>query len=269
MPTRAASSRSTSTSPPARRTTHFVRFVLGDGAEHATALARAARLTAAGAPDAERARAQAHWDDLLGRAHVETPDPAMNLLLNRWLLVPDPRVPDRGPDGALPVERRVRIPGPAAGRARAAACEPDVARGAHRWRRRGTSSRRGTCCTGGTRRSGRGVRTRCSDDLLWLPYATATLRHATGDVGVLDEEVPYLAGAAARPREHERYAQWSASERRASLYRALPRRDRAREHVGPARPAADPDAATGTTAWIASARGGRGRACGSAGSSPA
>ena len=53
--------------------------------------------------------------------------------------------------------------------------------------------------------SGRGVRTRFSDDLVWLPYVTDHYINVTGDEGILDEQAPFIAMRELTPEEHEVY----------------------------------------------------------------
>jgi cyclic beta-1,2-glucan synthetase len=66
--------------------------------------------------------------------------------------------------------------------------------------------------------SGRGVRTHCSDDYLWLPLATCRYVFATGDTGVLDESVPFLEGRAVNPGDESYYDLPVRSGESATLY---------------------------------------------------
>ena len=66
--------------------------------------------------------------------------------------------------------------------------------------------------------SDRGVRTRCSDDYLWLPLAVARYVTATDDAGVLDDSVPFLTGRPVEPHEDSYYDLPTRAGQSASLY---------------------------------------------------
>jgi len=63
----------------------------------------------------------------------------------------------------------------------------------------------------------KGVRTRCSDDLLWLPYALCLYVERTGDRSILEETAPYLTSPLLGESEHERYEEPRRSEKSASV----------------------------------------------------
>ena len=82
--------------------------------------------------------------------------------------------------------------------------------------------------------SGRGVRTRFSDDLVWLPYVVDHYVRSTGDASVLDQYVPFLTMRALEPGEHELYDLPQVADEHGSVYehclRALRRASTAGAH---------------------------------------
>jgi len=80
----------------------------------------------------------------------------------------------------------------------------------------------------------RGIRSRITDDLLWLPYVTAFYIGHTGDTSILKEKMPFMTARQLHEHEHEAYLQPETTEQSASLYehccRAIDRSLTAGEH---------------------------------------
>jgi len=64
----------------------------------------------------------------------------------------------------------------------------------------------------------RGIRSVITDDLLWLPYATAFYIQTSGDKAILDEQIPFLTARPLQEEEHEAYLHPEQAEESASLY---------------------------------------------------
>ncbi len=191
-------------------------FVIGQATDRRQALEVVARLRQRAEVDRAWEATIRFWDDLLGNIQVKTPQPSMDLLLNRWLLYQVVSARFFGRTGFYQSSGAYGYRDQLQDVLALLHAAPSMAR-AHILEAASHQFEEGDVLHWWHPPSGRGVRTRCSDDMAWLPFVTAEYVSATGDTSILDEAVTFLAGEPLKPDEHERYAPYRASERAAPL----------------------------------------------------
>ncbi|MCC6604076.1 MAG: hypothetical protein IT327_12750 [Anaerolineae bacterium] len=194
-----------------------ITFLLGEGQDEADALALIERFRQPDSVNAARQATADLWDDVLGTVTVDTPDPAMNLLLNRWLLYQALACRIWGRSALYQSSGAYGFRDQLQDVMAVLHARPDLAR-EHLLRSARHQFEAGDVLHWWHPPSGRGVRTRITDDLVWLPYVTAVYCQTTGDTAVLDELVPYLVGDPLGKEEEERYGQYQQTETAESLY---------------------------------------------------
>ncbi|HSM06026.1 MAG TPA: glucoamylase family protein [Longimicrobiales bacterium] len=181
-----------------------VTFLLGEAPTTGDAMALVAKFADQTAVDAELEAVTRRWEERLGRVRVRTPDPHLNRVMDGWLLYQalSCRIWARSAfyqsGGAFGFRDQLQdamamvYVDPALTRrqillhAAHQFVEGDVL---HWWHPP----------------TGRGIRSRFTDDLLWLPYVTTFYVEATGDGQVLDARAGYLTARLLEPGEDEAY----------------------------------------------------------------
>jgi cyclic beta-1,2-glucan synthetase len=188
-----------------------VYFILGQGNNKNHALQLVDRYRDPANVGAAWEKTHAFWNQLLDAIQVHTPEPAVDLILNRWLLYQTlscriwGRTALYQSSGAFGFRDQLQdvmavLP-----------FDPTIARGqilnaAHH------QFEAGDVLHWWHPPSGRGVRTRFSDDLLWLPYVTAVYVETTGDTSILNEKISFLQAPPLKEGENERYGLYASTE---------------------------------------------------------
>ena len=158
-----------------------------------------------------------YWRDLLGAVQVKTPDRSLDIMLNGWLLYQALACRVWARSGFYQASGAFGFRDQLQDSLALLWTRPDITR-AHLLHAAARQFREGDVQHWWLPRTGQGIRSRISDDAVWLSYCTARYIAATGDSAVLKERVPFLEGRMLSPEEHDAFFEPEVSEESGTLY---------------------------------------------------
>ena len=194
-----------------------ITVLLGAAKSKSEAYTTMERLRPVPAATAAIAESVNAWDTRLTTITVTTPDPAFDAMLNKWSLYQAlscrmwARMGLYQSSGAYGFRDQLQDS------MAFLYAEPRLAR-EHILRAAARQFLEGDVQHWWHAHSGRGVRTKFSDDLVWLPFVVEQYVTVTGDGGLLDEYVPFITMRALAPQEHELYELPTVTDEHGSIY---------------------------------------------------
>jgi cyclic beta-1,2-glucan synthetase len=192
-------------------------FLLGEAANRDVALSMVRNLGTSSQVQQALDRAVNAWRETLSSITVETPDPEIDLMVNGWLLYQNLSCRMWGrsayyqPGGAFGYRDQLQDS------AAFVYHRPDITR-TQILRHAAQQFVEGDVLHWWHPDTGYGVRTRFSDDLLWLPYITAEYVRKTGDQAILDEVLPFITAPQLADGHPESYLRPSPASESANVY---------------------------------------------------
>lgn len=197
-------------------TEETIYFILGQGEDKEDAISLANKYQNPELVKEVFKKCENYWESLLSTIQVKTPQPATDFILNRWSLYQAVscriwgRTAFYQSSGAFGFRDQLQdvlavLP-----------IKPDITRdqilkaARHQFEE-------GDVLHWWHPPSGRGVRTRITDDLLWMPYVTAYYIQVTGDIGILDEKINFLSAPPLKEEEEERYNEYPKTDQTYTL----------------------------------------------------
>lgn len=192
-------------------------FLLGEGETREGALNLARQFRSLDSIERAYQESQEFWDSLLGKIQVRTPEKSLDLLMNRWLMYQSlvcriwARSAFYQSGGAYGFRDQLQDAMSMVQQAPEYTREQILRHCARQFVE-------GDVQHWWHPETGKGIRTRFSDDLLWLPYVTADYLEHTEDYSLLDETVPYITDELLAEGEDERYSIPRVAEEKGTVY---------------------------------------------------